>query len=105
MILLVCYALYLYFECMLIGASAAVTIAAKRRPAKDRDYIIILGCNLNEDGTPAPILASRIDEAMKFYQEQIAETGKVPILIPAGDLVFPDIVCEMEYVCCVTSVR
>ena len=84
MILLVCYALYLYFECMLIGASAAVAIAAKRRPAKDRDYIIILGCNLKEDGTPAPILASRIDEAMKFYQEQIAETGKVPILIPSG---------------------
>ncbi len=84
LILFICYALYLYFECMLIGASAAVAIAAKRRPAKDRDYIIILGCTLNEDGSPAPILASRVDEALRFYQEQIAETGKVPILIPSG---------------------
>ena len=84
LILIICYALYLYFECMLIGACAAVAIAAKRRPAKDRDYIIILGCALNEDGSPAPILASRVDEALRFYQEQIAETGKVPILIPSG---------------------
>ena len=52
----VCLALYLYFECMIIGVAVAITIAAKKRPGNDRDYLIILGCGLNDDGTPAPIL-------------------------------------------------
>lgn len=76
--------LYLYFECMVSGAIIAVILAARKRPQKDRDFILVLGCGLNEDGTPAPVLARRIDEALKFYQEQIEETGKNPILIPSG---------------------
>ena len=78
------FVLYLYLECMVTGAIFAVIVAAKKQPAKDRDYILILGCGLNDDGTPAPILARRIDRALRFYQEQIEETKKAPILIPSG---------------------
>ena len=78
------YALYLYCDCMITGSIVAGVLAAVKRPPYDRDYIIILGCPLNADGTPGPILTQRIKAAIRFYQEQIAATGKVPILIPSG---------------------
>lgn len=77
-------ALYLYFECMVIGALAADVIAAKYEPEKDRDYIIILGCRPRNDGTPTPLLRARIERAADFYKAQVAATGKAPILIPSG---------------------
>ena len=39
-------AMYLYFECMLLGVIVADAIAAKHEPHKDKDCIIILGCAL-----------------------------------------------------------
>ena len=77
-------AFYLYFECMVIGAIIANSIAAKHEPEKDKDFIIILGCSLRKDGTPTPLLAGRIDRALGFYRTQIEQTGKVPVIIPSG---------------------
>ena len=78
------YALYLYCDCMITGSIVAGVLAAAKRPPYDRDFIIILGCGLNPDGTPGPILTQRIKAAIRFYQEQNAATKKVPILIPSG---------------------
>ena len=77
-------ALYLYFECMVIGAFIADLIAARYEPDKDKDYIIILGCRPRNDGTPTPLLKSRIDRAADFYKAQVRKTGKAPFIIPSG---------------------
>ncbi len=77
-------ALYLYFECMVIGAAFSDLIMAKHEPEKNKDYILILGCSLRKDGTPTPLLAGRIERALGFYRKQIEQTGKVPILVPSG---------------------
>ena len=77
-------ALYLYFECMVIGGLAADLIAAKYEPDKDKDFIIILGCRPRNDGTPTPLLKSRIERAADFYKAQVAQTGKAPYIIPSG---------------------
>ena len=45
-------AVYLYFECMLIGAIIANVIVVRYEPEKDKDYLIILGCGLKKDGSP-----------------------------------------------------
>ena len=58
----------LYLESMLVGAIAASLIAAFIEPEPDRDFMIILGCGIREDGTPTPLLRGRIDRAIAFYQ-------------------------------------
>ena len=77
-------ALYLYFECMLIGTICANMIVTRYEPEKNKDYMIILGCGIRKDGTPSPLLKGRVDRALKFYREQLAETGKPLTFIPSG---------------------
>ncbi len=76
--------IYLYIECMIIGTIIASFIVTHYEPEKDKDFIIVLGCGLNEDGTPTPLLRGRVDRALRFYAEQLARTGKAPVLIPSG---------------------
>ena len=77
-------AIYLYFECMLIGTIIAGVIAAKSEPAPDRDFIIILGCGIQKDGKPTPLLRGRIDRALAFAEKQKAKTGKEPVFVTSG---------------------
>lgn len=77
-------AVYLYFECMLIGAMIANIIVVKYEPDRDKDFLIILGCGLRKDGTPTPLLRGRIDRAIAFYEKQKAETGKELIFVTSG---------------------
>ncbi len=77
-------AIYLYFECMLIGVIVAAAIAARHEPEKDKDFLIILGRGLKKDGTPTPLLRGRIDRALAFYEKQKAETGKELTFVTSG---------------------
>ena len=77
-------AVYLYYECMIIGTIISMLIVISWKPAYDQDFIIILGCSLMPDGTPTPLLKGRIDIALQFYRKQLAETGKAPVFIPSG---------------------
>ena len=87
-------AIYLYFECMLIGTIIADAIAARYEPGKDKDYLIILGCALRKDGTPTPLLQGRIDRALRFYEEQKKETGKEAEFITSGGQGADEIISE-----------
>ena len=77
-------AVYLYFECMLIGVIAADAITARYEPEKDKDFIIILGCALKKDGTPTPLLQGRIDRALEFARQQERQTGHAPVFVTSG---------------------
>ncbi len=87
-------ALYLYYECMLIGTMIANLIVVRHEPAKDQDYLIVLGCGLRPDGTPTPLLAGRINRALAFYRAQIEETGRVPTIITSGGQGLNEIISE-----------
>ena len=94
-------AVYLYFECMLIGAIIADIIAARLEPEHDRDFMIILGCGIRKDGTPSPLLRGRIDRALDFYRAQKKETGKELLFITSGgqgpDEVIPESASMKRY--------
>ena len=77
-------AVYLYFECMLLGTMVAAALAARYEPAKDKDCIIILGCGIRKDGTPTPLLRGRLDRALDFARAQTEQTGKAPIFVLSG---------------------
>ena len=77
-------AVYLYFECMLLGTIVADAIAARHEPEKNKDFLIVLGCGLKSDGTPTPLLRGRLDRALAFAERQRAETGKEAVFITSG---------------------
>lgn len=88
--------LYLYCECMLIGAVVANIIAAKHKPAYNKDYMIILGCGIRDDGTPTPLLKGRIDKAIEFSRQQYAMTGHAPSFITSGGQGPDEVISESE---------
>ena len=77
-------AVYLYFECMLVGAIIANAIAARYEPEPDRDFVIILGCGIRSDGSPTPLLRGRIERALAFAEKQKAQTGRDMIFVTSG---------------------
>lgn len=77
-------AMYLYFECMLIGSIIANIIVVRYEPDRNKDFLIILGCGLRKDGTPTPLLRGRCDRALAFYKKQKAETGKELFFVTSG---------------------
>ena len=85
-------AMYLYFECMIIGTAISNIIALRLVPARDRDFLIVLGCGIRPDGTPTPLLKGRLDLARQFYDRQLAEGGRAPRFILSGGR-GPDEVC------------
>ena len=89
-------AVYLYFECMMLGTMVADAIAARYEPKKDKDFIIVLGCAIRKDGTPTPLLRGRLDRALTFANRQEAETGKAPIFVLSGGQGADECVSEAE---------
>lgn len=89
-------AIYLYFECMMLGTIVASLLAARYEPKKDKDFIIVLGCAIRKDGTPTPLLRGRLDRALAFARAQQAETGKAPIFILSGGKGADECISEAE---------
>ena len=76
--------MFTYVECILISSVVNGLRAAKHKPSQDRDYILILGCGFNKDGTLPPLIRGRVDRAMEFWYSQREKTGREAILIPSG---------------------
>ena len=75
---------FVYFECMLVGAVICGLTAARHQPAPDKDFIVILGCWFRKDGSLPPLLRGRVDRAVAFWKMQKEKTGKEAVLIPSG---------------------
>ncbi len=73
-----------YLECVLISTIVLSLKAAKRIPAFNKDYIIILGCMVNDDGSLPNLLKSRVDRALEFRNMQLKETKKDLTFICSG---------------------
>lgn len=77
-------AVYLYFECMLVGATAAMLITALHEPEYNKDFLIVLGCGVKADGTPTSLLAGRLDRALEFYEAQKRKSERTITFITSG---------------------
>ena len=76
--------IFVYFECNLLATLFLARRAGRHIPKYDKDFIIILGCGIREDGTLYPLLRGRADRAINFYKEQLEKTGKKAVFIPSG---------------------
>ena len=66
-----------YLECILIGTIIVAIMSVKKRISYDKDYMIILGCQIKKDGSLTPLLKGRVDRALSFRNEQLEKTGKI----------------------------
>lgn len=73
-----------YGECLLLGMILMGIVAARHRPACDKDYIIILGCSISKTGGLLPLLKGRTNRAIRFAWEQELKTGKPVRYVPSG---------------------
>ncbi len=83
-----------YLECMLIGTIFFAWKAAKRIPAFDKDYILILGCMIRRDGTLTPLLKGRADRAVEFAAMQKQASGKDLVFVPSGGQGKDEVIAE-----------
>ena len=85
-----------YLECILIGAVVFGIKAARHIPAFNKDYILILGCQIRPDGTLTPLLQSRTDRAMEFADMQMEAAGKDITFVPSGGKGGDEIIAEAD---------
>ncbi|MBR0419652.1 MAG: YdcF family protein [Erysipelotrichaceae bacterium] len=89
-------AIYLYFECMVIGTIIAFVIVSRYEPNYDKEFMIVLGCGLMKDGSLTPLLKGRVDRALQFYNNQKKLTGKELTFIPSGGQGPDEVISESE---------
>ena len=85
-----------YLEYILIATIIHSLKAAKHIPTFDKDYIIILGCQIKKDGTLTPLLKSRTDRAIEFAKLQKENTGKDIVFVPSGGKGEDEVIAEGE---------
>ncbi len=85
-----------YFYTLIIATLYCNVKAAKHKPTYDKDFVIILGSKINEDGTLTPLLKGRADKAIEFAKNQYEETKKKIIFIPSGGKGRDEVMAEAE---------
>ncbi len=85
-----------YLEMVLIGTIILSIKAAKRIPAFDKDYILILGCQIKKDGTLTNLLKSRADRAIEFAKMQKEATGKDIVFVSSGGKGDDEVIAEAD---------
>ena len=73
-----------YFECMMIATIFVAIKSARHKIKTSKDYVIVLGCRVLNDGMPGGTLRKRVDAALKFANEQHNDFGHYPTLIFSG---------------------
>lgn len=90
------YIFVTYLECVLIATIILAFKAARNVPKTDKDFILILGCQIRKDGNLTKLLQSRVDRAIEFYNIQMKESGKELIFVPSGGKGSDEIISEAE---------
>ena len=85
-----------YFYTLIIATLYCNIKAAKHIPKFDKDFMIILGCKIKNDGTLTPLLKARVDKAIEFGQMQIKNTNKEIIYVPSGGQGSDECIAEAE---------
>ncbi len=85
-----------YLECILIATVILSVRAARHIPPFDRDYVIILGSQINRDGTLTKLLQGRADRAIEFARMQKAAGGKDVVFVPSGGKGPDEVISEAE---------
>lgn len=87
---------YSVAEALFVSLVITFAFLARRRPAYDKDCIVIPGCKIRADGTLYPLIRGRVDRALAFAEAQTKAGGKAPVFIPSGGKGADEPVSEAE---------
>ena len=73
-----------YFYTLIIATLYCNIHAGNHIPTYYKDFVIILGSKIRDDGTLTPLLKGRADKAIEFGKEQFKNTKKKIYYIPSG---------------------
>ena len=85
-----------YLECILLSSIIHAVHAARHVPSFDQDYMLILGCQIQEDGSLTNLLRGRADRAIRFARQQEEKTGRKLIFVPSGGQGSDEVMSEAE---------
>ena len=90
------YLIISYLECILLGTIIIGIKSVKKKIDYNKDYIIILGCQIKKDGSLTPLLKGRVDKAIEFRNKQLKENNKDLIFITSGGKGNDEIISEAQ---------
>ena len=85
-----------YIECILLGTIILGIKSARHIPKYNKDFILILGCQIKKDGSLTKLLKARVDRAIDFSKMQKEKTGKDIVFVPSGGKGNDEIISEAQ---------
>ncbi|MBR4744302.1 MAG: YdcF family protein [Oscillospiraceae bacterium] len=85
-----------YLECILAATVILAVKAARHTPPFDREYVLILGSQINKDGSLTKLLQGRTDRALEFAKMQREAGGPDPVFVPSGGQGPDEVTSEAE---------
>ncbi len=85
-----------YLYTLIIATLYCNIRASNHIPSYDKDFIIILGSKIRDDGSLTPLLKGRADKAIEFAKNQYKKTKKKIIYIPSGGQGSDEVIAEAE---------
>ena len=85
-----------YLACVLIAMAIMAGKSLRQTQHYNRNYVIILGCQIRKDGTLTPLLKGRVDAAIDFAKRQQETTGLEPVFVPSGGKGSDEVMAEAE---------
>lgn len=85
-----------YFYCLILSTVYCNVLASRHNPKYDKDFVIILGSKIKDDGTLTPLLKGIVDRALEFAKNQKENTNKDIIYIPSGGKGSDEVISEGE---------
>ena len=85
-----------YLYTLIIATLYCNMKAGSHIPSYDKDFIIILGSKINEDGSLTPLLKGRVDKAIEFANNQYKSTKRKLIYVPSGGKGRDEVMAEAE---------
>ena len=85
-----------YLYTLIIATLYCNIKASNHVPNYDKDFVIILGSKIRDDGTLTPLLKARVDKAIEFANKQYDNTKKKIIYVPSGGKGPDEVMAEAE---------
>ncbi len=85
-----------YLYTLIIATLYCNIKASNHTPSYDKDFIIILGSKIRDDGSLPPLLKGRVDKAIEFANNQYKNSKKNIIYVPSGGQGKDEIISEAE---------
>ena len=81
---------------MMIATTYIALRSSHRKIKHQKDYVVVLGCKVLDNGKPGGMLKKRVDAALKFARGEKARFGTLPALVFSGGQGYDEPISEAK---------